>query len=188
MTAATRLRRLRPGGEGFLGKLFAPMVLGSILNPINSSMIAVALVPIGVAFGVLPSATAWLVSARRQRAAAAHVRPQLARLRRVLRLPLRLHQWMEAGRRLSAAQAGLVLLPTFATGIVVAAITGRHAEIRGKAPPGSARPPACCGPSATSARSSPRRPTACSSGTARSPPACAIRPCSCSARRYSSWS
>ncbi|WP_229715749.1 MFS transporter [Mangrovihabitans endophyticus] len=43
-------------------KLIAPMVLGAILNPINSSMIAVALVPIGIAFGASPKATAWLVS------------------------------------------------------------------------------------------------------------------------------
>src|SRR3982750_4324300 len=39
------------------------MILGAILNPINSSMIAVALVPIAVAFHVLPADTAWLVSA-----------------------------------------------------------------------------------------------------------------------------
>src|SRR5437588_462872 len=39
------------------------LVLVSMLNPINSSMIAVALVPIGTAFGALPSQTAWLVSA-----------------------------------------------------------------------------------------------------------------------------
>ncbi|MDD7930998.1 MFS transporter [Actinomycetospora straminea] len=38
------------------------MVLGSILNPINSSMIAVALIPIGAALGAPPSQTAWLVS------------------------------------------------------------------------------------------------------------------------------
>ncbi|WP_181787881.1 MFS transporter [Streptomyces phytophilus] len=38
------------------------MVLGSILNPINSSMLAVALIPIGRAFGQPPSQTAWLVS------------------------------------------------------------------------------------------------------------------------------
>lgn len=44
-------------------RLIAPMVLGAILNPVNSSMIAVALVPIGVAFHALPSQTAWLVSA-----------------------------------------------------------------------------------------------------------------------------
>ncbi|MGW1029352.1 MFS transporter [Streptomyces sp. NPDC002577] len=39
------------------------MILGSILNPINSSMLAVALVPIGRAFHASPSHTAWLVSA-----------------------------------------------------------------------------------------------------------------------------
>jgi MFS family permease len=44
-------------------RLIVPMILGSILNPINSSMIAVALVPIGVALGALPAQTAWLVSA-----------------------------------------------------------------------------------------------------------------------------
>jgi MFS family permease len=38
------------------------MVLGAVLNPINSSMIAVALVPIGIAFGAAPAQTAWLVS------------------------------------------------------------------------------------------------------------------------------
>jgi MFS family permease len=44
-------------------RLIVPMILGSVLNPINSSMIAVALVPIGVALHALPSRTAWLVSA-----------------------------------------------------------------------------------------------------------------------------
>ncbi|MYM19780.1 MFS transporter [Brevibacterium sp. 5221] len=39
------------------------MILGAILNPINSSIIAVALVPIGAAFGAPASQTAWLVSA-----------------------------------------------------------------------------------------------------------------------------
>ncbi|WP_240056657.1 MFS transporter [Bacillus mesophilum] len=46
----------------FNRKLIAPMVLGSILNPINSSIISVALIPIGQAFDVPPSQTAWLVS------------------------------------------------------------------------------------------------------------------------------
>ena len=59
------------------------MVLGSILNPINSSMIAVALVPIGIALGAPPSQTAWLVSGalpgHRRRAAG----------RRAARRPLR---------------------------------------------------------------------------------------------------
>jgi MFS family permease len=44
-------------------RLLPPMLLGSILNPINSTIVAVALVPIGVAFGAPPSQTAWLVSA-----------------------------------------------------------------------------------------------------------------------------
>jgi len=48
---------------GFDRRLIAPMVLGAILNPVNSSMIAVALVPIGLAFHALPAETAWLVSA-----------------------------------------------------------------------------------------------------------------------------
>lgn len=39
------------------------MILGSILNPINSSIIAVALVPIGIAFGAPASQTTLLVSA-----------------------------------------------------------------------------------------------------------------------------
>lgn len=39
------------------------MILGSILNPINSSIMSVALIPIGQAFHVPPSETAWLVAA-----------------------------------------------------------------------------------------------------------------------------
>ncbi|MFF4186795.1 MFS transporter [Streptomyces sp. NPDC001691] len=60
-----RLTRTSPadGGEGFNRELIAPMILGSILNPVNSSMIAVALVPIGQAFGAPAGQTAWLVSA-----------------------------------------------------------------------------------------------------------------------------
>ena len=48
--------------EAFARRLYAPMVIGAILNPINSSMIAVSLVPIGIAFGASSSRTAWLVS------------------------------------------------------------------------------------------------------------------------------
>ena len=55
-----RAARERPAGA-FDRKLIAPLVLGAILNPINSSMIAVALVPIGIAFGAPPAQTAWLV-------------------------------------------------------------------------------------------------------------------------------
>ncbi|MEZ0448302.1 MFS transporter [Cellulomonas sp. ICMP 17802] len=48
---------------GFDRRLTAPLILGSVLNPINSSMIAVALIPIGLALGAPPSQTVWLVSA-----------------------------------------------------------------------------------------------------------------------------
>jgi MFS family permease len=51
------------GPARFDRRLVPPMILGSILNPINSTIIAVALIPIGRAFGAPPSETAWLVSA-----------------------------------------------------------------------------------------------------------------------------
>lgn len=62
------MRRLRPGrdsggADSFNRKLLAPMMLGSVLNPVNSSIISVSLIPIGVAFGAPPSQTTWLVSA-----------------------------------------------------------------------------------------------------------------------------
>lgn len=41
-------------------------------------------------------------------------------------------QWLQDGRGLTPSEAGLVLLPMFATGIVVSAATGRHPQIRGK--------------------------------------------------------
>ncbi|WP_344864241.1 MFS transporter [Amycolatopsis ultiminotia] len=40
-----------------------PLVASAVLNPINSTLIAVALVPIGQAFGAGPGRTAWLISA-----------------------------------------------------------------------------------------------------------------------------
>ncbi|MGH3493824.1 MAG: MFS transporter, partial [Sciscionella sp.] len=66
MTLLGRLRGSVAGfvpRDGFDRRLLAPMILGSVLNPVNSSIIAVSLVPIGVAFGAPPAATAWLVSA-----------------------------------------------------------------------------------------------------------------------------
>lgn len=53
------------GGEAadFDRRLIAPMILGAVLNPVNSSIIAVSLVPISRAFGAPASQTAWLVSA-----------------------------------------------------------------------------------------------------------------------------
>jgi MFS family permease len=64
MTAFLRRRRsgADPQDEAFDRRLIAPMILGAILNPINSTMLAVALVPIGVAFGAPASDTAWLVT------------------------------------------------------------------------------------------------------------------------------
>ena len=55
-TLTDRIRGRRgPGDEAaFDRKLIAPMVLGALLNPVNSSMLAVALVPIGIAFGAPP--------------------------------------------------------------------------------------------------------------------------------------
>ncbi|MFJ5289454.1 MFS transporter [Streptomyces sp. NPDC088348] len=48
---------------GFDRRLLPPMLLGSVLNPVNSTIISVALVPIGRALGAPSSQTAWLVSA-----------------------------------------------------------------------------------------------------------------------------
>ena len=48
--------------RGFGVALVAPLALGSLLNPINSSMIATALEPIGRAFKTGVSETAWLVA------------------------------------------------------------------------------------------------------------------------------
>jgi MFS family permease len=53
----------RPEDIGFGWRFVAATSFGSVLNPVNSSIIAVALVPIGHAFGVGASATIWLVSA-----------------------------------------------------------------------------------------------------------------------------
>lgn len=41
-------------------------------------------------------------------------------------------QWLQVERGFSAVTAGLLLLPTFATSLVVAAVTGRHAAVRAK--------------------------------------------------------
>jgi nicotinamidase-related amidase/MFS family permease len=48
---------------GFDRRLLPPMLLGSVLNPINSTIVSVALVPIANALGAPVSQTAWLVSA-----------------------------------------------------------------------------------------------------------------------------
>lgn len=65
VAGSLRRRRTGQGGapDGFDRRLLAPMMLGTVLNPVNSSIISVALVPIGAAFGAPPSRTAWLISA-----------------------------------------------------------------------------------------------------------------------------
>jgi MFS family permease len=57
MTTATA-----PTRPAFGGRFVAPLFLGSMLNPINSTMIATALVPIARTFSVGAAATAWLVA------------------------------------------------------------------------------------------------------------------------------
>jgi len=51
-----------PDRVGFGPRFICALSLGSLLNPINSSIIAIALVPIGVAFHAGAAATAWLIS------------------------------------------------------------------------------------------------------------------------------
>ncbi|WP_171170044.1 MFS transporter [Streptomyces sp. I05A-00742] len=51
-----------PDGTGFGGRFVAAVMVGSMLNPVNSTMISTALVPIGRSFGAGPSATVWLVA------------------------------------------------------------------------------------------------------------------------------
>jgi len=51
------------GSNGFGVALVAPLALGSLLNPINSSMIATALEPIARAFDASASEAVWLIAA-----------------------------------------------------------------------------------------------------------------------------
>jgi MFS family permease len=54
---------VKPPPQGrFDRRLLAPMMLGAVLNPINTAIIAVALAPIGIALGAPASETVWLVS------------------------------------------------------------------------------------------------------------------------------
>lgn len=63
MTVGSRSEgAVRPPPARFDRRLLLPMVLGAVLNPVNSSILAVTLVPIGHAFGVPVSQTTWLVT------------------------------------------------------------------------------------------------------------------------------
>jgi MFS family permease len=62
--AATLVASPRDQQQGSFGARFVTAAaFGSVLNPVNSSIIAVALVSIGRAFGAGPDRTVWLVSA-----------------------------------------------------------------------------------------------------------------------------
>ncbi|WP_405806133.1 MFS transporter [Streptomyces sp. NBC_01187] len=54
--------QLPADGRAFGVRLMAPLLLGSLLNPVNSTMIATALVAIGHGFGVGAADTAWLIA------------------------------------------------------------------------------------------------------------------------------
>ncbi|GHH85212.1 MFS transporter [Streptomyces sulfonofaciens] len=67
---------------GFSARLTAPLLLGSLLNPLNTTMISTALVAIGHAFGIGAAQTAWLISVLYLASAVAQ--PVLGRLADVL--------------------------------------------------------------------------------------------------------
>ncbi|MFJ6460381.1 MFS transporter [Streptomyces sp. NPDC091387] len=67
---------------GFSGRLTAPLLIGSLLNPLNTTMIATALVAIGRHFEIGAADTAWLISVLYLASAVAQ--PVLGRLADVL--------------------------------------------------------------------------------------------------------
>lgn len=77
--AATRQPAHAPG---FSARLTAPLLLGSLLNPLNTTMISTALVAIGHHFGIGAADTAWLISVLYLASAVAQ--PVLGRLADVL--------------------------------------------------------------------------------------------------------
>ena len=93
MTAGEGSKRSRsPFGFTFI----APLVLGSTLNPINSTMLATALVPIAESLGTDIAETGWLIAALYLTTAVAQ--PTLGRL---------VDSWARAGfflRRLFLSQ------------------------------------------------------------------------------------
>ena len=59
---ATSSGRPAAAGPGFSARLTAPLLLGSLLNPLNTTMISTALVAIAHTFGIGAADTAWLIS------------------------------------------------------------------------------------------------------------------------------
>jgi len=85
----------KPGSSPFGFTFIAPLVLGSVLNPINSTMLATALVPIAESLGTDIAATGWLIAALYLTTAVAQ--PTLGRLVDLL-----------GARRIFLASLGLV--------------------------------------------------------------------------------
>ncbi|MFJ2273337.1 MFS transporter [Streptomyces sp. NPDC087866] len=79
--ATARPDRTAPG-PGFSARLTAPLLLGSLLNPLNTTMISTALVAIGHHFSVGAADTAWLISVLYLASAVAQ--PVLGRLADIL--------------------------------------------------------------------------------------------------------
>lgn len=52
-----------PVREPFGFRFVSPLLIGTLLNPVNSAMIATALVPIGRDLNAGPASTVWLVAA-----------------------------------------------------------------------------------------------------------------------------
>jgi MFS family permease len=63
MSTDTGERTAEEQRDGFGPRFVAATSFGTVLNPVNSSIIAVDLVTIGHAFGVTTAATTWLISA-----------------------------------------------------------------------------------------------------------------------------
>ncbi|WP_260635138.1 MFS transporter [Streptomyces angustmyceticus] len=105
--------------RAFGARLMAPLLLGSLLNPINSTMIATALVAIGRDFRVGAADTAWLISA--MYLASAVGQPALGRL--ADRIGPR---WVFTAGALTVCAAGVIgaLAPTFALLIVSRVVLG----------------------------------------------------------------
>ncbi|WP_329171782.1 MFS transporter [Streptomyces decoyicus] len=112
-------RDSRGSDRAFGARLMTPLLLGSLLNPINSTMIATALVAIGQDFHVGAAETAWLISAMYLSSAVGQ--PSMGRLadrvgpRRVF-----------AAGALTVCAAGLIgaLAPTFGLLIVSRVVLG----------------------------------------------------------------
>ncbi|WP_040830747.1 MFS transporter [Nocardia jiangxiensis] len=108
MTFLLRVNKHEAPPDRFDRRLLPAMMLSSALNPVNSSIISVSLVPIGVAFGASASETAWLVSALYL--ATAVGQPVVGRL-----VDLYGPRWIYLGGTMLAGLAGLlgVLAPQF---------------------------------------------------------------------------